>query len=98
MQTGVVEEVALDPPHLAVHLVPFRARFAVDLHIREVERARSRRGGGARRHDSPASSWTIEERLLAVRRHGNPEHPFHKLFGFTLGQVELLNSLRPAAE
>ena len=29
----VVQKVALDPPHLFVHLVPFRARVDVHLHL-----------------------------------------------------------------
>ena len=69
VQAGVVEEVPLHPPDLAVHLPPLGAGIDQDLDAVEGQGPLARLGRLGGRHDAPARPL-VDEHLLAVLRHG----------------------------
>ena len=46
VQARIVEELALDPPCIVVHLLPFGARIGSDLDVVGVERLGGQSAGG----------------------------------------------------
>ena len=92
MVVRVVEEIALDPPHLAEHLAPLGARIDRDLDGLELERtfAGLRRFVGAA--DEPFG-LRLPEHLLALRREMELLHAVEHLLGLARLQVETLQRI-----
>ncbi len=63
---GIVEEVALDAPHLLVHLPPFGARVHGELHRVQLQQAFAGLGGLGRIHDGPLAFGPVKQ-LRTIR-------------------------------
>jgi len=87
MEAGVVQEVALDPPGLAIHLPPLRLRIDADLQTVQGQHPVAGLGWRPRRDDEPALALIVKQ-LLAVVGDTEGGDVFDEPLGLALVQVE----------
>src|SRR4029077_7310192 len=85
---GVVQKIPLDPPHLVVHLIPFRSRIDLHFHCAQIERAFPSLRRRSRRGDKPALPLLVQH-FFAVRRYREGSNPAQERLRLPGRQVKL---------
>ena len=92
----IIEEIALDPPCIVIHLPPLLARVDVCLELRDVQRTAPRLRLLHRRHDHPLRFLAAHahECLLAISRDRERGDAIQHLLELALFEIEAIRRCR----